>query len=43
VSAFDVPTYAAAVGALAVVAALASSIPAWRAARAEPGRALRDG
>ena len=38
----DIPTLAAAVGVLAAIAATASLAPAWRAARIDPTRALRE-
>lgn len=38
----DVPTIATAACALAAIAATASAIPAWRAARIDPTRALRE-
>jgi predicted permease len=41
-SAHDLPTFAAAAGALATIAACASAVPAWRATRIDPTRALRE-
>ena len=38
----DVPTLAVAAGLLAAIAATASVVPAWRAARIDPTRALRE-
>ncbi|NPC81456.1 hypothetical protein HPC49_24910, partial [Pyxidicoccus fallax] len=39
----DPLTLLGASGVLAVVALLASLVPAWRAARVDPGRVLREG
>ena len=41
VDALDVTTFAAVAGLLALVALLATSGPAWRAARVDPSEALR--
>jgi len=38
----DLPTLTAAAAALAAIAVGASAIPAWRAPRLDPTRALRD-
>jgi predicted permease len=43
VGAFDPISFALAFGALALVAALAHGVPAWRASRVDPMVALRDG
>lgn len=41
VSSYDLPMYLLAAASFAVVALAASAIPAWRASRVDPGRALR--